>query len=164
MSNRIFIFLAMLLGLLSRAGMSGTLSDDQVKLLQDPGGWEYITISDADNGIQTKHTCFDGQPHPEHCSGTLTLTAGKTFVQNVHVHGQSVQRHGTYELGGDEITLSDELGTKDGPYRLDINTQTKSMIMQMSSVRIELELEKEYRKQKQGHSSIGRTRDLSAAR
>ncbi|MBV9154670.1 MAG: hypothetical protein JO097_00275 [Acidobacteriaceae bacterium] len=160
MLNRIVIPLMML----PLAATSGTLSDEQIKLLQDPGGWEYITLSDADNGIQTKHTCFDGQPHPEECSGTLTLTTAKTFVQSVYVHGQGVQRHGTYELSGNEITLSDELGTKDGPYTVEIDTQAKSMIMRMTSVRIELELEKEYRKQKQGQTSSGRTRDLLAAR
>ncbi len=125
-----------------------TLNDDQIKLLQDPGGWEYIAVSDADNGIQTKHTCFDGRPHPEECSGTLTLDADKTFVQSVHIHGETVQRHGNYELDGSELALFDEFGNRDGPYTIEIDTDKKSMIMQMPQVRIELELEKEYRKEK----------------
>lgn len=164
MPNRAFVSVPLLLLLAFALSARDTLSDEQLKLLQDPGGWEYITLSDSDNGIQTKHTCFDGQPHPGDCSGRIILTAGNTFVQNVHIHGQSVQRRGTYQISGNELTLADELGTKDGPYTLDLNTQTKFLIMQMPQVRIELELEKEYRKPKRKQSSIGRTRNLSASR
>jgi len=72
-------------------------------MLKDPGGWEYVKIEDSDAGIQTEHTCFDGTPHPDVCSGTLTLSSGNTFVQKVTVHHQSVARHGTYELAGDQL-------------------------------------------------------------
>lgn len=142
-----------LLGL--RVNAEAGLSDDELKMLQDSGGWEYITVSDLDNGIQTKHTCFDGQPHPEECSGTLTLNPDNTFVQKVHIHGEIVERHGHYELDGKEITLIDELGTRDGPYALDINVGSKQLSLQMTQaagvlVRIELKLEKEYKKQLQG--------------
>ena len=164
MSNRNLTLLLMLLAPLMRMNARDTLSDEQLKMLQDSGGWEYVTLSDSDSGVQTKHTCFDGQPHPQECSGTLTLTASNTFVQNVHIHAQSVQRHGTYELSGNNLTLTDELGTKDGPYTIEIDTQSKSLIMHMPQVRIELKLEKEFRKQMQRHSSLGRTRDLLAAR
>ncbi len=51
------------------------LDADQLKMLVDSGGWQYIALSDVDGGIQTTHTCFDGQPHPDICSGTLTLSA-----------------------------------------------------------------------------------------
>jgi hypothetical protein len=120
----------------------GGLTDDQLKMLQDAGGWEYITVSDAHDGIQTKHTCFDGRPHPEECSGTLTFHSDKTFVQSVHIHGQTVQRHGNYELDGDELSFYDEFGTRDGPYTIDIDTEKKSMTMEMPQVRIELELKR----------------------
>lgn len=123
----------------------GFLSSDELKLLQDPGGWEYISVSDSDNGIQTQHVCFDGRPHPQECSGTLTLTASNTFVQNVHIHGQTVQRNGTYELDSDQLSLFDELGTKDGPYTVHIDVQKKSLVLEMPQVHIELELEKQYR-------------------
>ncbi|MBV9300578.1 MAG: hypothetical protein JOY53_00555 [Acidobacteriaceae bacterium] len=134
-----------------------TLNADETKILQDPGGWEYITISDADNGIQTKHTCFDGQPHPNECSGTLILNANNTFVEKVHIHGKTVERHGGYQLNGDEITFVDELGTSDGPYTMEVNTQTKRLVLQIKQaagtlVRSELELETEYKKQKQARS------------
>ncbi len=122
-----------------------TLNDDELKMLQDPGGWQYVTISDSDDGIQTQHTCFDGAPHPQACSGTLTLTAGKTFVQSVHIHGQTVQRHGTYQLDGKQLAFFDEFGTRDGPYTLDINTQTKHLVLKMPQLRMELELESQYR-------------------
>ncbi len=121
------------------------LTDDELKMLQDPGGWQYVTMSDSDDGIQTQHTCFDGLPHPQECSGTLTLTPGKTFVQSVHIHGQTVQRHGTYQLDGKQLAFFDEFGTRDGPYTLDINTQTKHLVLQMPQVRMELELESQYR-------------------
>jgi hypothetical protein len=130
------------------------LSTDESKMLQDPAGWEYITVTDADNGIQTQHTCFDGQPHPEQCSGTLTLHTDNTFAMNIHIHGQSVARHGQYELNGREITFIDELGTSDGPYALDLDTQAKKMSLQIGqaagvSVRADFELEKEYKKRLQ---------------
>jgi hypothetical protein len=125
-----------------------TLNQDELKMLQDPGGWEYITISDADAGIQTQHTCFDGRPHPNECSGTLTLNPDHTFVQQVHIHGKTVARHGTYELDGTQITFFDEFGTKDGPYQLTIDAQAKRLTLEMPQVRAELELEKEYRKER----------------
>ena len=125
------------------------LTSDQLKMLQDPGGWEYIKISDVDNGIQTQHTCFDGHPHPQQCSGTLTLSADNSFIQKTRIHGQTVQRQGTYQLDGNQLTFFDELGTKDGPYMLNISTQTKRLTMQMLSVRIDLELERQYRKDRQ---------------
>jgi len=146
-----------LLFLLLPLNAAGALNADELKMLQDPGGWEYITVSDADNGVQTKHTCFDGQPHPEECSGTLTLNPDNTFIQKVHIHGQSVNRHGQYELNGKEITLTDEFGTRDGPYTLDIDLKNKQMSLQISQaagvlVRIELKLEKEYKRQLQSRN------------
>ena len=123
----------------------GGLSADDISLLQDSGGWEYISLSDSDNGIQTVHTCFDGTPHPEQCSGTLALTAGNTFLQNVHIHGETVQRHGTYQLDGNQLSFFDELGTKDGPYDVELNNKEKSLVLKMAQVRIELELEKAYK-------------------
>lgn len=131
----------------------GALSEDELKLLQDPGGWEFITISDQDAGVQTQHTCFDGQPHPEECSGTLALNPDKTFVQQVHIHGQTVARHGTYQLNGSEISFFDEFGTRDGPYQLRIDTQAKRMTLEMPQVRDELQLEREYKRQRQPQRS-----------
>jgi hypothetical protein len=151
--NRFLLSIAIPFFLLNlHAAAEDSLSSDELKTLQDPGGWEYITVSDPDNGIQTKHTCFDGQPHPEECSGTLTLNPDNTFLQKVHIHGETVERHGQYELDDKEITLIDELGTRDGPYTLEINLNTKQMSLQITQsagvlVRIELELEKEYKRQ-----------------
>ncbi|MFL6351518.1 MAG: hypothetical protein ACJ74Z_06680 [Bryobacteraceae bacterium] len=124
-------FIALFLFVFTR-NANADLNDDELKMLQDSGGWEYITVSDPDNGIQTKHTCFDGQPHPEECSGNLTLNPDNTFVQKVHIHGETVERHGRYELDGKEITLIDELGTRDGPYTLDVNVQAKQLILQIT--------------------------------
>ena len=124
---------------------AGDPTNDELTLLQDPAGWEYLSMSDVDAGIQTEHTCFDGRPHPENCSGTLTLTPSNTFAQSVHIHGETVQRHGTYELSGDQLTFTDELGTKDGPYSFTIDSQSKRLVLQMPQVRIELELERQYK-------------------
>lgn len=132
------------------------LNQDELKMLQDPGGWEYVSVTDPDDGIQTTHTCFDGQPHPETCSGNLTLNADGTFTQKVYIHGHMVERQGKYELNDTEITFADEFGTKDGPYSLQINTQSKRMTLQITQsagtlVRVELELEKQYRKDRVKH-------------
>lgn len=126
------------------------LNSDEMKMLQDPGGWEYVSLSDSDSGIQTTHTCFDGQPHPQECSGTLRLSPSDTFTQTVHIHGQSVQRHGTYKLDGRTLAFFDEFGTEDGPYTIGIDLQAKHLILEMSQVRIELELESQYREDMQG--------------
>ena len=68
------------------------LNQDQIKLLQDPGGWEYTKLSDDTSGVPTNHTCFDGTPHPSTCSGTLTLDTENKFIQQVIIEGQAVAR------------------------------------------------------------------------
>lgn len=128
-----------------------TLTGDELKLLQDPGGWEYISVSDSDNGIQTQHTCFDGHPHPGQCSGTLTFTAAQKFVQKMRIHGQTVRRHGSYQLDDDQLAFFDELGTRDGPYTLRLDAPNKRLVLEMPQVRIELELEKQYREDMRTH-------------
>lgn len=133
-----------------------TLNQDELKMLQDPGGWEYVTISDQDAGIQTTHTCFDGQPHPQECGGTLTLNPDNTFVQQVHIHGQTVARHGNYGLDGSEVAFFDEFGNKDGPYQLTIDVQAKRLTLEMPQVRDEFVLEKEYKKQRQQQGKAAR--------
>lgn len=140
------------LGLLAfaiEAGGRGPLTSDELKMFQDPGGWQYITISDTDSGVPTQHTCFDGKPHPQTCSGTLTFTAGMTFVQSTHIHGQTVSRHGTYQLAGNQLTFFDELGTQDGPYALNINTKTKHLVLKLPPLRMELELQSQYKQDMQ---------------
>lgn len=139
----------LLLGLLLVAvpALAGyDLSQDELKLLEDPGGWEYITVSDNDYGIQTQHTCFDGKPHPETCSGTLTLRPDNTFRQDIHIHGETVQRGGTFQLNGDQITFFDEFGNSDGPYTLTLDAQAKTLMLDMPQVHMELMLEKAYQR------------------
>jgi len=124
-----------------------SLNTDEMKMLQDSGGWEIISMSrNQANGFPTQSPCFDGRPHPGQCSGVLILTKSNTFSQTVRIHGQSVRRTGTYQLTGDQLAFVDELGTQDGPYTLTLNTQAKSLILQMPQVRMELLLESEYRK------------------
>ena len=126
--------LSIVIGYLAAAELSG----DRLKMLQDPGGWEYIKIDDRDAGIQTEHTCFDGTPHPDVCSGTLMLSAGNTFVQQVSVHHQTVSRHGTYTLDGDQLAFFDEFGTKDGPYTISIDPEKTSLSLRMPQVHMDL--------------------------
>jgi hypothetical protein len=123
------------------------LTADQAKLLTDAGGWEYTKLSDH-SGVPTEHVCFDGSPHPNECSGSLTLVDNGTFVQQVVISGTSVDRHGNWKRDGDQIAFFDEFGTQDGPYTAEINAVTKTMVLSMPQVRMELTLETEYKKQK----------------
>jgi hypothetical protein len=139
MSKPLYLSIALLWVAVARLGAHGDLSDDQLKMLKDPGGWEYVEIDDSDAGIQTQHTCFDGKPHPDVCSGTLTLSSGgNTFVQKVTVHHQSVTRRGTYEIDGDQLAFFDEFGTKDGPYTVAIDPDKTSLSLRMPQLRMEL--------------------------
>ena len=140
-------FFPILVAVLAGVPIVSGLNTDELKMLQDSGGWEYVTMSrNEQNGFPTQHTCFDGRPHPGQCSGTLTLTGSNTFVQSMRIQGQTVRRTGTYQLNGNQLAFVDELGTQDGPYTLTLNAQTKSLLLQMPQVRIELLLESEYRK------------------
>jgi|SRR6185437_1261529 len=128
-------------------GLAFALSPDELKLLHDSGGWEFVTVTDPDSGIQTTHTCFDGhQDHRDQCSGTLTFSANGKFVKNIYIHHQGVERHGKYELDGDQLAFYDELGTKDGPYTVAIDSSKKTMTLDMPQIHIGLELKSEYRK------------------
>lgn len=141
------MILSGLLGALPLLVHGDELGPDQMTLLQDSGGWEYVGMDDKQNGFPTEHTCFDGQPHPDACSGTLTLSADHSFVQNVSINHQSVARHGTYQLDGNQLAFFDEFGTRDGPYTIDVDTQNKSMKMDMPQIKVRFMLYKEYRKQ-----------------
>lgn len=108
------------------------LDQDQLKLFQDPQGWEYIAIFDHDNGVQMQHQCFvEGSPSTGACRGMLFLSSDGRFTQTVTVHGSTLERHGTYDLDDDQLTFQDELGTKDGPYTVEIKTEDKSMRFSM---------------------------------
>ena len=144
--------LAVLLPVLAFSLFARELSQDELKLLRDSGGWEYISLSDNDSGFQTTHTCFDGRPHPHVCSGTLTLNSDNTFTQQVHIQGKTVSRNGKYDLDDNHIAFYDEFGTRDGPYRLTIDTRAKRLTLEMPQVRAELQLEKEYKKQRRSEA------------
>ena len=143
-------FFSVLLAAALAAGDS--FSDEEKKMLQDSGGWEYLTLSGPHN-IQTVHTCFDGQPHPQECSGTLTLRTDNTFVQNVQIHGEAVQRHGNYQLDGNRITFMDEFGIQDGPFVLHLDVPAKHLQLETPQLRTELELESQYREDQKARRS-----------
>lgn len=144
---RPFLVISLIAGFCLPAGADGDLAPDQLALLHDGGGWEYLTMNDSKNGFPTQHPCFDGKPHPETCSGTLTLSGDNSFVQQVSIQHQTVTRHGTYELRGNQLTFSDEFGTQDGPYSISVDTQNKILAMNMPQVDVKLQLRKEYQKQ-----------------
>jgi hypothetical protein len=123
------------------------LDQEQQKLLTDGGGWEYTKLSD-NTGFPTEHVCFDGTPHPNECSGSLTLVDDGTFAQQVVIAGSAVDRHGTWKLDSDQLAFFDEFGTRDGPYTVEIDAIKKTMVLSMPQVRMELTLESEYRKGK----------------
>jgi hypothetical protein len=126
--------------------LSARLNDDALKMLHDPGGWEYVKMSNGETGFQTTHVCFDGTPHRDECSGNMLLRSDNTFLISVRIHGQVFNRRGKYDLKETQLAFYDEFGNLDGPYSVDLNTQTKALVLSMPQVRIELELEKEYKK------------------
>ena len=123
-----FALLPLLGGLLAS---SASLSDDDRKLLQDTGGWEYVSLSDE-------------------CSGTLTLSSSGRFTQVTKIRGQSVQRGGHYDLNGDQLAFFDEFEHRDGPYTLTLNKDDKTLKMTMAQVTVELMLTSEYKARLKG--------------
>jgi len=129
------------------SGAFDDLTAEQATLLTDSGGWEYTKLSD-NTGVPTEHVCFDGSPHPNECSGSLTLVDDGTFVQQVVISGSRVDRHGNWKRDGDQVAFFDEFGTQDGPYTAVIDTVNKTMVLSMPQIQMELTLESEYKKQK----------------
>lgn len=104
------------------------LSQADLDLLHSPNGWEYLGVFDRDNGVQMHHVCFvEGHPNPDVCSGTLTFSPDGTFAQVIRIHGTDVNRHGTYQIEDSQIAFYDELGTKDGPYQIELNAAAKTL-------------------------------------
>ncbi len=142
--------------LLANVGLCSAdeLTEEQLDLLHDSKGWEYTAVFDKDNGFPMQHQCFvEGQPNSDACRGTMILTSDGHFVQDVYIHGAEVQRHGTYELDDNQITLQDEFGTNDGPYTVEINPKAKTMSFTLTNaggVRIGADflLERQYQKSK----------------
>jgi hypothetical protein len=120
--------LAILVMTAALLGSGADLSQADRDLLQSPQGWEYVDVFDLHNGVQMHHECFVlGHPNPDVCSGTLALSPNGTFTQVIRIHGQDVNRHGTYQLDDGQITLKDELGTTDGPYQIELNARAKTL-------------------------------------
>lgn len=115
------------------------LDDQQLQMLHDAQGWEYVSIFDHDNGMTMQHQCFvEGASTQGACSGMLYFPPDGTFRQTVTAHGKTLDRHGTYELDDDQLTFQDELGTKDGPYTVEINSDEKTMRFSMRQAGVEI--------------------------
>lgn len=136
--------------LLLTAFGAAALPPDLLTLLQDPAGWEYMNITDADNGFETQHVCFDPKK-PGQCSGNLLFRTDNTFKKTMRVHGQDVNRGGTYQVDGNNILFLDEFNNKDGPYTAEIKKDSHTMVLETVQAgvhfRMELLLAKEFRKQ-----------------
>ena len=116
---------------------SSTLSEEQIKLLSNPAGWSYIKMTDDGQG--TTHICYDGSPL---CSGRLVLGTDGLFNQVLRIEAKGAQRHGTYTLDNDQLTLMDDQGTQDGPYTVEIDTEKKLLTIFTPQMRMELILYK----------------------
>jgi hypothetical protein len=142
-----------LLAGLAFAGTMLALGSDETALLQDPGGWEYQTITDANNGFQTQAVCFV-EAFTGECRGTLLFRTDNTFRQDISAHGRSMHRGGRYEISGDQVTFWDEHNTQDGPYTITINRQEKTMHLETTQAgvvtKMDLLLESEFRKKLRG--------------
>jgi hypothetical protein len=138
--------------LLLAAAVGSALTHDELKLLQDPGGWEYMTITDAGNGFETQHVCFDSST-PGKCRGTLLFRPDMTFKKSILAHGQWINRGGTYQVDGNNILFLDEFKNKDGPYTAELDPQKKTLVLGMIAAgvhfRIELLETKEYHRQQE---------------
>jgi hypothetical protein len=124
------------------------LSPDELARLQDPGGWEYMTITDAGNGFKTQAVCFDPET-PGKCSGNLLFRSDNTFKKSMRVHGQTIDRGGSYQVDGNNILFLDEFNNKDGPYTAHLNKSAKTLVLETVQagvhLRMELLQEKEFR-------------------
>ena len=131
---------------------ASALTPDEMKLLQDPAGWEYLSITDADNGFETHHVCFDPAT-PNTCKGSLLFRPDMTFKKSIQVHGQTINRGGTYQVDGGNILFLDEFNNKDGPYTAELNPDTKTLVLEMVQAgvhfRMELLQAKELRKRRE---------------
>ena len=136
----LFICTSLLLASATILSAFQSFSHAQLRLLKDPTGWDYVKMDDT--GMRTDHPCFNGEPPTDECSGRLVFGTDNHFLQEVTIHGQTVPRHGTYTLSGDQLTFVDELKTPDGPYTVAFDPETHHLIVSMPQVRIELVLHK----------------------
>jgi hypothetical protein len=137
----VFVCTSLLLASTAVLSAFASFTGEQLKLLRDPAGWDYIKMSST--GMRTEHPCFDGKPPTDECSGRLIFGIDNHFSQSVTIHGQTVPRQGTYTLAGDQLTFVDELETPDGPYTVEFDPKTHFLILSMKQVRIELTMHKE---------------------
>ncbi|HEX4771252.1 MAG TPA: hypothetical protein VH351_10495 [Bryobacteraceae bacterium] len=130
------------------------LSSDDMNMLQDAGGWEYLSIADVNNGFKTSHVCFDEQKGKGDCRGTIVFQKDGTFTQDISAEGKNLRRHGTYQITDDGIVFVDELETKDGPYTLAFDHTNSVLTLETVqagvTIRTRLQLEKEFRKRQAG--------------
>src|SRR3954464_10043506 len=87
------------------AHVFASLSSDDTTLLQDSGGWEYLSISNVNNGFKTSHVCFDEQKGKGDCRGTIVFRKDLSFAQNISAEGKNLRRYGTYDLTDDGIVF-----------------------------------------------------------
>jgi hypothetical protein len=130
-------------------GVALALSPDELKLFQDPGGWEYQTITEANNGFKTEGTCFT-ETYTGRCRGNLFFREDGSFTQVLSGSGRSMHRGGRYELNGNQLTFWDEHDTKDGPYAVTLKPASNMLRIETTQagvvLRMDLMLEREFKK------------------
>jgi hypothetical protein len=126
------------------------VTPDELALLHDSGGWEYQTITDANNGFETQAVCFV-EAFTGQCRGTLLFRDDGTFTQTITAHGRSMHRGGKYRVDGSQLTFWDEHNTQDGPYSMAIDQNAKTLGIETTQagvkVQMKLLLEREFKKQ-----------------
>ena len=130
-------------------GLALALSPSDLKLLRDAGGWEYQTITDANNGFKTEATCFS-ENYTGRCRGNLFFRDDGSFSQVLSGSGRSMHRGGRYQVHGSELTFWDEHDNKDGPYTVTLKPETSMLTIETTragvAVHMDLMLEREFRK------------------
>ena len=157
--NRLVSVLLTLLVALPLAEGREMLNHEELAMIQDPGGWEYMVISDPNNGFQTQAACFDSQ-RTGACEGKLFFRSDGTFLQTITAHGRSMHRGGTYKFDDHNVTFFDEHGTSDGPYTLKVNPQAQTLTVDATragvGVHMELLLGREFKKRLAKQADKGR--------
>ncbi len=95
-------------------------------MLQSPGGWEYQTITNPNNGFATQGICFT-DAYTGQCRGDLIFHSDGTFRQDMSAHGKTEHRGGRYKVDGDQLIFWDEHDTQDGPYTVSIDLKAKTL-------------------------------------
>jgi hypothetical protein len=154
--HRQLLFAAWWIGLYLLAATTvssrSSLSQEALSMFQDPLGWQYAGASERKDVKEVVHAWFDheGQPQPHICHGNLTLAVDRHFIQTLIIGERRIERRGIYELAGDQLSLVDATGNRDGACTVDVRPKIYYMALRRweKGVKIgaEFELEREFQR------------------